>query len=150
MDEMNYTPEQLLIRMPILLEALINSTPYGLGNLTQQSIRKLLKVGGSVGGVYLFSSKEETKHLYVGRSANLAQRVGENHRSTAPNRATVSKSVLNSDDYPGVKTMEEARKFLYEKCVVRLMIEEDVCSRAIFEVYTSMVLKTPFNNFIEH
>jgi hypothetical protein len=44
---------------------------------------------------------------------------------------------------------EEARTWLYENCVVRVIAEPGATMRALLEAYTALALQTKYNDFTE-
>ena len=95
----------------------------------------------------MFAKRAGDVPVYVGRSANLPQRLGLNHRSTNENQATVTKALMKKYALPN---MSAARKLFYADHVVRIMTEPDVVTRALAEVYCAARLDTEFNSFMEH
>jgi hypothetical protein len=144
MDPMAYTSTETLAHLPKLLDDLRNAPIHAIGNLTRTRVKEA--VSGHQ-GVYLFSEKSTGKPAYVGRSANLPQRLGTNHRSKLRNQAPVTKAIM---DNRKLTSMAEARNRLYEEYVVRILAESDVCTRAMLEVYAAMTLNTKMNSFLEH
>jgi hypothetical protein len=118
-------------------------------------------------GIYLFS--EGTKHLYVGRTNNLRQRLRGHcapsgshftatfafriaRETTGKLKASYSRSGSRADL---VKDLTFAAAFDKAKQRVALMdlrfIEEtDPTRQALLEIYTATVLKTPYNDFDTH
>lgn len=144
MDPMRYSPEDTFGRLRNLLTQLKCSEPFGICKLTKGKIKQAVGEGG---GIYLFSEKDGDVPVYVGRSDNLAQRVGKDHRSLEENQAAVTKRL--KERY-GLPTMSTAREKLYHDYVVRLRLEPDIPSRAMFEIFAAMDLNTEFNTFKEH
>ena len=144
MDKMAYKPDEALGRLPELLEALLHAPALDIRGLT---LTKVVEALPADAGVYLFSHKADDTPVYVGRSASLWQRVGTNHRSTQENQAPLTTALQVKYQLP---TMKDAREYLFENYVVRLLAEADVVSRALLEIYAATVLNTEFNSFIEH
>lgn len=139
--------QEVVARLPVLLNDLLRAEPHALRDLTKARVKHHLREHGGHAGVYVFSEISSNKPVYVGRSANLPQRIGSDHRWLDPICATVTKRLK---DKMGLASMEEAREHLFDHYHVRFIVEPDVHTRAIFEIYASMVLGTEFNSFVEH
>ena len=144
MDPMQRTPAEALRLLPTLLTDLSQAEQLSIRNLTG---RKVVEALPAEAGLYLFSRSKDDGPVYVGRSANLPQRVGTNHRSTQENQAPVTKALKTKFNFA---TMKEARDMLFEDYVVRLLAEPDAPTRALLEIYAAMALNTEFNSFLEH
>lgn len=118
-------------------------------------------------GVYLFS--EGGKPLYVGRSRNIPRRHGHHTRSySGINQAVfavlIAREELDeqSDYRPGPKTranlannelfMEafERAKQRIGRMEFRATSEADPVRQTLLEIYCSVVLQTPYNDFRTH
>ena len=117
------------------------------------------------GGVYLFT--ENGKHLYVGRTKRKISKRVRGHVSTAKDcpfafrlaRETVGKTVA---DYSGDHTRDKlladpafahayaAAKDRLREMDVRWVAEDDPIRQALLEIYVSVVLQTPYNDFDTH
>jgi predicted GIY-YIG superfamily endonuclease len=117
--------------------------------------------------IYLFS--EGTRHLYVGRTKNLRQRLrqhsipGSQHNQAvfafrlarentgslvAAYTVSGSRAALCAQDEFGsafVLAKERVRSM-----DVRYVEEKDALRQALLEIYVSVVLKTPYNDFETH
>ena len=144
MDPMSYAITETLGRLPNLLDQLCNAPQLEIRNLTRSKVVAALPSGA---GVYLFCQRTDGAPVYVGRSANLPQRVGTNHRSTQQNQAALTNALMLRFD---LDSMGRAREYLYEHYTVRLLAESDVPTRALLEIYAAMELNTEFNSFLEH
>lgn len=90
--------------------------------------------------------------LYVGRSRNLATRIGVDLRATSREQATISyKLTTLKDDYPDLETIRDAREYMYKHYSVQMIKVPDENERAIFQIYAAMKLGTinVFNSFRE-
>jgi hypothetical protein len=115
-------------------------------------------------GVYLFTDKG--KHLYVGRSDNIRNRMGLHSRpSSAHNQATFAFRLAKSRLRVGGPTYKSkgsrtdlisdskfvkafrAAKVDVRRMEVRFLSEPDPIRQALLEIYMSVALKTPFNDF---
>ena len=118
-------------------------------------------------GIYLFS--EGSKHLYVGRSNRLPQRV-KNHGKSTSRQNVASFAFLMARRETGnlratytqvgsrnalVATPKFAAAFLTAKIrisrmSVRYIEESDQLRQALLEMYVHVALDTPFNDFDTH
>ena len=137
----------VVAQLPDLLSRLRAAKPQRIRDLTQGCVRDLLRSASTDAGVYCFFRVEDDLPVYVGRSNNLPQRVGENHRSMAENRATVTKYLMWKYE---LESMRDAREYLCDNYQVRLVPEPNPYVRAAFEVCAAMELGTEFNSFMEH
>lgn len=132
-------------KLPILFKQLVESASYKVDDLTEGRMKELLGDSNPVKGVYLMYHKEVP--MYVGRSKTLAQKIGTDERSLEENQAVVSKKIMRSDN--NFSTMKEARSYLYDNYSVKFIKIDDEILRAMFVIYVSTELSTPFNNFME-
>jgi predicted GIY-YIG superfamily endonuclease len=117
--------------------------------------------------IYLFS--EGSRHLYVGRTKNLRQRLrkhsipGSQHNQAvfafrlarestgslvAAYTASGSRAALCAqDEFGSAFTLAKSR---VREMVVRYVQETDALRQALLEIYVSVVLKTPYNDFETH
>jgi predicted GIY-YIG superfamily endonuclease len=119
-------------------------------------------------GVYLFSEGE--KHLYVGRSNGIKKRIGRHCRPGATHRmaafafrlareatgnlkATYKKGVGSraalAQDTAFIQAFSVAKARIRQMSV-RFIEETDPIKQALLEVYVSVVLETPYNDFDTH
>ena len=118
-------------------------------------------------GIYLFS--EGDMHLYVGRTNRLRRRLRDHARSgSGHNMATFafrvarhetglvkatytsrgSRKALELDDAFGPVFI--AAKLRLSSMEIRFVEEQDPLRQALLEMYTAVVLRTPFNDFENH
>jgi predicted GIY-YIG superfamily endonuclease len=118
-------------------------------------------------GIYLFSEGE--KYLYVGRTNRLRQSLQEHCRASAThNSATFafrlareatgkvqaaytgngSRSVIEKE--PEFKSAFTAAKLRVRNMQVRFVGESDPMRQALLELYVSVCLATPYNDFDNH
>ena len=149
MDNTTYRISEILKRLPVLLEVLSKSTPYELEDLTPSVVSKIMGVTSKAkcGGVYLFSERESSVPVYVGRSKNLAQRLGTQHRGLECNQAKLTAELKIKYE---MRNMQDARQYLYDNYVVRILPEQDIIIRAILEIYIATVYDTEHNSFLEY
>ena len=117
------------------------------------------------GGVYLFS--EQGKHLYCGRTKRLIKERIKNHYSSAKDcpfawRLAREETGNIKANYYGDKTRSKLLKDLnfvsvYKKSKdriknmdVRYVEEKNPLKQALLEIYVSVVLETPYNDFDTH
>lgn len=132
--------------LPKLFKQLIESKSYPIEDLTEGRMKDLLGESNPVQGVYLMLDKETP--MYVGRSKTLAQKIGTDERSLGEMQATVSKKImkLSSNNF---STMKDSRNYLYKNYSVKFIKIDDEILRAMFVIYVTTKLKTPFNSFLE-
>ncbi len=112
-------------------------------------------------GIYVLY--EGNRPMYVGRSANLKERVSEHGRAGAKENATLAFN-LTRDSSPEFRlgTREGLwfdsrfeRQFKLEiervkQMIVRVVEVTDSIEQTVFEVYAAMTLDTPYNTFDTH
>jgi hypothetical protein len=117
------------------------------------------------GGVYLFT--EHGNHLYVGRTKRKFSDRLKGHINTAKDcpfafRIAREETGFTKSTYNGggtrkkllaneafVSSYESAKKRI-KKMEVRWVQESDPTRQALLEIYVSVVLKTPYNDFDTH
>ncbi len=119
-------------------------------------------------GVYLLS--EDGKHLYVGRSNEIRKRLRRHCRPSATHRMAAfafrlarettgklkptykkgagSRAALVTDE-AFLKAFNDAKARI-RKMDVRFVEETDPTKQALLEIYVSVVLDTPYNDFDTH
>ncbi|ART75162.1 hypothetical protein B4U37_03490 [Sutcliffiella horikoshii] len=145
--------EDIYESLPKRLDELISAPKYEIKNLTEGTIKKLFgKDNSPIEGVFLITNHTDKKMLYVGRSRNLATRIGVDLRATSREQATISyKLTTLTDDYPDLETIRDAREFMYKHYSVQMIKVPNENERAIFQIYAAMKLDTinVFNSFRE-
>ncbi len=121
--------------------------------------------GTPIGGIYMFS--EDDRHLYVGRTK---RRIGvrlKNHVSTADDCPFAFRLAREATGHtesrysgnrtrdklladPGFRSAYEAAKNRIRRMQVRWVDEADPVRQTLLEVYVSVVLGTPHNDFDTH
>jgi hypothetical protein len=118
-------------------------------------------------GIYLFSENE--KHLYVGRSNNIRGRIGRHYRPGSTHRMAAfafhiaremtgnlkaaykkegsRKALIGDSAFLNAFSVAKERIGMMELRFVEVI---DPNQQAIFEVYVSIALKTPYNDFDTH
>jgi hypothetical protein len=144
-DGLDEQLRQLLHMVPLTLEQPIRNSPKG--------------------GVYLFT--ENGVHLYVGRTKRHFSDRLKGHINTATDcpfafRIARKETGFTESSYSGDGTRKkllanahfvsayEAAKNRIKKMEIRWIQESDPTRQALLEIYVSVVLKTPFNDFDTH
>jgi predicted GIY-YIG superfamily endonuclease len=107
-------------------ERLVASAPFKYADLAKQAVPER--------GIYLLT--EGDRHLYVGRSDNIRQRL----RSHCAVSATQEH----------FRTVFEAQKARLREMGIRVVEEADPNRQALLEMYVSIALGTPYNDFANH
>ncbi|MGB7912943.1 MAG: GIY-YIG nuclease family protein [Desulfobaccales bacterium] len=139
-------------------ERLLAMAPVKIGDLPSNMAKA---------GIYLFS--EGNHHLYVGRTNRMRQRLNEHARPSSPHNLASfafrlareatgrisasyvsdgSRSHLEND--PNFKEAFIAEKKRVRSMDVRFVEEADPLKQALLEIYVSVVLRTPHNDFDTH
>lgn len=157
---MKYEPDKFVVsfediygRLPKRLDDLINAPKYEIKILTEGTIKKVLGEDSlPIEGVFLISDHTNNQMLYVGRSRNLATRIGVDLRATTKEQATISyKLTTLKNEYPNLETIKDAREYMYKHYSVQMIKVPDENERAVLQIYTAMKLGTVnvFNSFRE-
>jgi hypothetical protein len=118
----------------------------------------------AVGGVYVIF--ENRKPMYTGRSRNIRRRIS-NHRYPRPGVSAFSMKLARElsrkkatyTKVDSFNSLKNDQKFLraYDKCAARIsrmsvkFVEiENEKAQYLFELYASMMLATPYNDFNTH
>lgn len=145
-------------KLPILLTELVEMIPAQPANLPNNIPKR---------GIYLFT--EKGIHLYIGRSNNIKRRIQNHCRiSSDHNKATFAfriareKTEFKKATYKTIGSRKEieadpifnpeflAAKERLRNMELRFVEVEDPIVQALFEIYASVILKTPFNDFENH
>jgi hypothetical protein len=132
-------------RYPNQLKKLWENERFAFRTITQAQIQRILQSDDSVPGIYLITDSED-RPLYVGRSKNLAQRIGRDHRSLNKNAANLTHRISKMNNI----SHQEAREYMFGDFFVRFIKVGNEHDRAVFEVFVAMELNTPYNSFLEH
>ena len=120
---------------------------YPLDELTEGSIKDILGSQLPIAGNFLLY--EDGKSVYVGRSRDLAQRIGTDLRALGKNQANITKKLL--DEFPDRFTdMKQARRYFFQHFTIKILKVDNEYIRALLQIYISMELNTKYNTFIEH
>lgn len=141
------------------LERLAAAKPFKYPDLAKQVLPKR--------GIYLFTEGE--RHLYVGRSDSIANRLRLHCRASAMhNQASfafrlareicgVGKASYTAKDARSKQVAEEplkstfvAQKARLQQMDIRVVEESDANRQALLEMYVSIALGTPYNDFKNH
>jgi hypothetical protein len=150
---MNPIFERFVASLENKYQELITSEPKQINEVPKES------------GIYLFSEGDE--HLYVGRTKKLRRRRKEHvdlkvldapfafrlaREETGNIKATYStkgsrKYLLSTKSFQGSLKSEKQR---INKMNFRCIVESDPIKQALLEIYVSVILKTPYNDFNTH
>jgi predicted GIY-YIG superfamily endonuclease len=140
-------------------ERLIAAKPFKFADLGKQVL--------PLKGIYLFS--EGDKHLYVGRTNKLKQRLGQHCGDNTPHnqasfafllaleicgtgkatyKAVSSRKVQVAAE--PLKSTFAAQKARLQQMAIRTVEEADPNRQALLEMYVSIALGTPYNDFDTH
>jgi hypothetical protein len=141
------------------LQKLITATPVKYEDLPRDLPKR---------AIYLFS--QGTEYLYVGRTNNLRKRL-QGHcipsathftatlafrmarEKTGSTKASYSPKGSRFDlcqDPLFSSAFQEAKRQLREDMDIRFIQEDDPITQALLEIYVSLALKTPYNDFENH
>ena len=151
LDTMKFT--EIVDQMQPLLDQLLGGTAYHGNTLQDLHVRH---------GIYAFFDRE--KPMYVGRVGPTSKQPMRarirNHRSgeprTAPLPAWMVRRHLGQNDITAKKIAEDHRPIFDQmqervrEMEVRVVEVEDCTIQAVFEIYSALVLQTPFNDFCTH
>ena len=155
-DDMNKKFSDIIDSLSELQEQLVNSSQRYRNNLG--CIPK--------SGIYVFY--ENGNPMYVGRTNNMKDRImtqgrrGSNHnsaqfaflmaREVAEKKGidVIGRTRSELERDPTFKDLFIQSKIRVSKMSIRLVSVEDQIKQAIFQVYLSMELNTPFNDFNTH
>ena len=156
---MNETFRQHVEALHPAYERLIASTPFKFADLAGQSIPDR--------GVYLLTEGE--RHLYVGRSDNIRERL-QNHCRTGATHLQAAFAFRLAREACGVPkatykpqgsradlmTQEpfrlsfDAQKVRLRAMDIRVVAETDGNRQALLEMHVAIALATPYNDFNNH
>jgi hypothetical protein len=134
------------------LNHIVTAPKYKIRDLTEGKIKSIFGEDSTpIEGVFLISNHTENKAVYVGRSRNMASRIGVDLRATTKQQANLSYKLMILDEYPELNTIPEAREFIYNHFSVQMIKVNDENERAVLQIYAAMELGTieEFNSFKE-
>ena len=156
---MNETFRQHVEALHPAFERLVAATPFKFADLGGQLVPQK--------GIYLFS--EDGQHLYIGRTDNIRRRLQDHCRQgSTHNQASFAFHLAREEQEvlkPTYKTegsrqhlvSQDAfvKSFVAQKARLRAMdirtVEEaDANRQALLEMYASIALGTPYNDFNNH
>ena len=98
----------------------------------------------SVPGVYAIYDRDTGATLYVGRKKNIRRRLYTNHLMGPETNARLKKYLLNDDRRPDISTMDEAKKYLQERCDFQYIRVDDMTTRGQIEGLLSYLLDVTY------
>jgi hypothetical protein len=156
---MNETFRQHIEALHPALERLAASAPFKFADLAKQNLPSR--------GIYLFT--EGGRHLYVGRSDSIANRLRLHCRPSAMhNQASfafrlareicgVGKASYTAKDARAIQVAAEPLKSTFSgqkarlrEMDIRVVEEADANRQALLEMYVSIAFGTPYNDFNNH
>ncbi|WP_223702160.1 hypothetical protein [Sutcliffiella deserti] len=153
LDNVVISFENIYEGLPKRLDKLISAPKYEIKSLTEGTIKKVLGEDNlPIEGVFLITNHTNNQMLYVGRSRNLATRIGVDLRAVTREQATISyKLTTLKDEYPHLISIRDAREYMYKNYSVQMIKVPNENERAIFQIYAAMKLGTinVFNSFRE-
>ena len=122
----------------------MDNEKLNLRTLTKGRVNLFFGKKEPISGIYVITDSENNP-IYVGRSRHLAQRIGDDHRSTQVSQANLTLKYARLNNI----SIVDARKYMYENYLVQMIEVENEYARTLLEVYVAMKLNTPFNSFRE-
>ena len=155
---MNRDFKRLIDSLEPSFRQLIEMEPVRIGNL-QQNMPNM--------GIYLFSERD--RYLYVGRSNRLRARLNEHCRNSsrhnsAPFAFRITREVMGRkkasyrtegsrpqlEQDPEFREAFQRAKQRIRRMGIRFVEERNPLRQALLEMYVSIALHTPFNDFDTH
>lgn len=118
----------------VIADRLLNSKQYSFADLKPSDLLDGLAV------IYAIFDKDTGETLYVGRTKNLRQRLYTNHLMGPKSNARLKKYLTEDPNVPEIQTMEQAKKYLRERCCFQYIPEPDMRSRGQIEGLLSFLL----------
>ena len=118
----------------VIADRLLNSKQYSFADLKPSDLLDGLAV------IYAIFDKDTGETLYVGRTKNLRQRLYTNHLMGPKSNARLKKYLTEDPNVPEIQTMEQAMKYLRERCCFQYIPEPDMRSRGQIEGLLSFLL----------
>ena len=118
----------------VIADRLLNSKQYSFADLKPRDLLDGLAV------IYAIFDKDTGETLYVGRTKNLRQRLYTNHLMGPKSNARLKKYLTEDPNVPEIQTMEQAKKYLRERCCFQYIPEPDMRSRGQIEGLLSFLL----------
>lgn len=136
--------DEIVKTFPKLFQDLIGNQKHNFSSLTKGAVNRIFSTKLPISGVYVITDKENNP-VYVGRSRNMAQRLGDDHRALEKSQANLTHKYAKLNNLTAI----EARKYMFENYYVQMIEVENDHARTLFEVYVAMKINTPFNSFRE-
>ena len=95
-------------------------------------------------GVYVIYDRDTGKTLYVGRTVNIRRRLYTNHLMGPEANARLKKYLWKDDRRPEVSTLDEAKKYLQERCDFQYIRVDDMTVRGQVEGLLSYLLDVTY------
>ncbi len=118
----------------VIADRLLNSKQYSFADLKPSDLLDGLAV------IYAIFDKDTGETLYVGRTKNLRQRLYTNHLMGPKSNARLKKYLTEDPNVPEIQTIEQAKKYLRERCCFQYIPEPDMRSRGQIEGLLSFLL----------
>lgn len=131
---MNSLIDKRLHEAKVIADHLLNSKQYSFADLKPSDLLDGLAV------IYAIFDKDTGETLYVGRTKNLRQRLYTNHLMGPKSNARLKKYLTEDPNVPEIQTMEQAKKYLRERCCFQYIPEPDMRSRGQIEGLLSFLL----------
>lgn len=136
--------DEIVKDFPSLFNELILKQKNELRTLVKSKVQAIFNKKEPIHGIYLISDKCDNP-IYVGRSRNMQVRIGVDHRALTKTQANLMHKLARELNL----SPAEAREYMYLNYYVRMIEINNDYARTLFEVYTAMKLKTPYNSFRE-
>ena len=123
-----------LSKIQLLLNIFLSEPKYCFDTLTPSQLEYKLAV------VYVIFDKETGETLYVGRTKKLRRRIYTNHLMGPEANARLKKYLVDDPLQISVNGMDEAKKFLKDRCYFQYIAVEDTRRRGQLEGLFSYLL----------
>ena len=120
-----------------IAEQLLQSKMYSFQGLKPSMLE-------SVPGVYAIYDRDTGKTLYVGRTVNIRRRLYTNHLMGSEANARLKKYLWKDKQRPEITTMDEAKKYLQERCDFQYIRVDDMTTRGQVEGLLSYLLDVTY------
>lgn len=131
---MNGLIDKRLHEAKVIADHLLGSKRYSFADLKPSDLTDGLAV------IYAIFDKDTGETLYVGRTKNLRQRLYNNHLMGPKSNARLKKYLTEDPNVPEIQTIEQAKKYLRERCCFQYIPEPDMRSRGQIEGLLSFLL----------
>ena len=123
-----------LSKIQLLLNIFLSGPKHCFDTLTPSQLEDKLAV------VYAIFDKETGETLYVGRTKKLRRRLHTNHLMGPEANARLKKYLVDDPLQTSVNGMDEAKKFLKDRCYFQYIAVEDTRRRGQLEGLFSYLL----------